>query len=184
MKRKPVVVVCALLFSLVVPAFGYAYLGALYALLFLMGYLAGFIAWLLVPTKVPYASIKAPFWATLLAFLLLHKVEENKMKFFEVLSAKITGTPVPEVTPLLIIGLLILPIGSWLLIPYLMKKGHDFGYYLAWTFFASMGLVELAHFFFPLFTDEPYGYFPGMASAIILAPLGWWGMWRLSRKGK
>ena len=52
---------------------------------------------------------------------------------------------------------------------------------VAWTLFASMGLTELAHFIMPLLANEPYGYFPGMASVVILAPLAWWGMWRLFR---
>lgn len=180
-KRQAPLIVCALLFSLAMPALGYVYLGPLVAFLFLLGYLGGFLLWILVPTKAPYASIRIPYWSTLLAFLLLHKVEENVTNFFEVLSDKITGTPVPEVTLLLILSLLVLPIGAWLIVPFLTKRGYDFGYYLAWTFFASMGITELAHFVLPLLTNEPYGYFPGMASVVVLAPLAWWGMWRLAR---
>ncbi len=52
-------------------------------------------------------------------------------------------------------------------------------YYLAWTFFTSMGVIELAHFIFPFFTPEPYGYFPGMVTVVPLAPVAWFGMWRL-----
>lgn len=174
--------ILALLFSLVIPVFGYVYLGSLVAFLFLLGYLGGFILWLLIPTKVSFTRIQIPYWTTLLAFLLLHKTEERVADFFRVLSDKITGIPVPEVTPLLVIGLLVLPIGSWLATPVLIKRGYDFGYYLAWTFFVSMGITELAHFVLPFFTGEPYGYFPGMASVFLLAPLAWWGMWRLSQK--
>ncbi len=181
-KRKPEIFFLALVLSLSIPIFGYIYLGWLIALLFLLGYLSGFVFWLFIPTKASYASIKVPFWTTLVAFILLHKVEENAMKFFEVMGEKITGIPVPEVTPLLILSLLILPVGMWLLTPFLIKRGSDFGYYLAWTFFTSIGLIEPAHFIFPFLTNEPYGYFPGMASVIIVAPLAWWGMWRLSRK--
>lgn len=165
-----------------VPAIGYIYLGPLVSFLFLLGYFGGFILWMLLPAKAPYASVKIPFWATLLAFIFLHKVEENTTEFFEVLSRKITGIPVPEVTPLLVIGLLILPIGACLAAPFLIKRGNDLGYYFAWTLFASMGITELAHFVFPLLTNEPYGYFPGMWSVLVVAPLGWWGMWRLSKK--
>jgi hypothetical protein len=182
MKKQPLTIVVALLFSLLIPLFGYMYTGWLIALLFLIGYFTGFGLWLLVPTKVAFSTIKAPYWVTLLVFLLLHKVEENRMKFFEVVGEKITGVPVPEVTPLLVISLLILPIGGWLLIPILVKRGYDLGYYLAWTFFTSTGIIELAHFIFPLLTDEPYGYFPGMITALPLAAAGWWGMWRLSLK--
>lgn len=49
---------------------------------------------------------------------------------------------------------------SLLLVPILMKRGYQFGQYLAWTFFAAMGITELAHFIFPFFTGEPYQYFP------------------------
>lgn len=36
-----------------------------------------------------------------MAFLLVHKVEENVTQFFEVVSKTITGDPVPEITALL-----------------------------------------------------------------------------------
>ncbi len=183
MKKQPLTIIFAFVFSLLIPLFGYLYTGWLIALLFFIGYLAGFFLWLFFPTKVSYSAIRAPYWATLLVFILLHKVEENRMKFFEVVGDKITGIPVPEVTPLLVTSLLILPIGAWLLVPYLVKRGHDIGYYLAWTFFTSTGLIELAHYIvFPFLTNEPYGYFPGMWTALPLALLGWWGMWRLSHK--
>lgn len=181
MKKQPIVIACALIFSLIIPIFGYIYTGWLISLLFLIGYFIGVFLWLFIPTKVPFSTIKAPYWVTLIVFLFLHKVEENRMKFFEVVGEKITGVPVPEVTPFLVISLLILPIGGWLLIPYLVKRDYDFGYYLAWTFFASTGIIELAHFIFPLLTNEPYGYFPGMITAVPLAAAGWWGMYKLSR---
>lgn len=95
---------------------------------------------MLIPARTPYASLRIPYWLTLLAFLFLHKVEENVTNFFEVLSNKITGVPIPEITPLLILSLLVLPIGAWLAVPFLIKRGYNVGYYLAWTFFASMGL--------------------------------------------
>lgn len=179
--RNRSAVIFASLFSLAVPALGYVYLGALVALLFLLGYVGGFLLWRLVPARASYASIRVPYWTTLLAFIALHKVEENVTDFFQVLGDRVTGVPVPEVTPLLVIGLLIVPIGAWAVGPALIKRGHDFGYYLAWTFFAAMGLTELAHFIFPLLAGGPYGYFPGMASVFVLAPLAWWGMFRLAR---
>ena len=175
-------IIIAILFSLLVPAIGYYYLEVLYATLFLIGYMGGFIFWLIVPSKAAWKSLSFPYWLTILAFLFLHKVEENRMKFFEVVSDKITGGTVPEFTVGLVIGLLLLPIGAWLVIPFLVKRGHELGYYSIWTLFASMGITELAHFFLPFLTNEPYGYFPGMASVIVLAPLAWWGMWRLLRK--
>lgn len=177
--KKPVAILIALIFSFLIPAFGYYYLGILYATLFLIGYLGGFFLWIFIPSKTTWATIKVPYWLTLLAFLFLHKVEENRMKFFEVVSEKITGGTVPEFSAGLVIGLLILPIGAWLLVPPLLKSRNELGYYSFWTLFASMGITELTHFFLPFLTNEPYGYFPGMASVAILAPLAWWGMWRL-----
>jgi hypothetical protein len=171
----------ALLFSFTVPVFGYVYLGPLYAALFLTGYLGGFALWLVVSARATWPSLRLPYWLTMLAFLLLHKVEENRTAFFEVVSDRITGMPVPEVSVLLIVSLLVVPIGAWLAIPVLIRRGSELGYYLGWTFFASMGITELAHFLLPLLTVEPYAYFPGMASVIVLAPLAWWGMWRLTR---
>lgn len=182
-QKQPSIIAIAFLFSLLIPLIGYIYTGPLIAFLFLLGYLGGFALWLLVPRQTLWSSIRVPYWTAFAIYLFLHKVEENRMKFFEVLGDKITGIPVPEVTPLLILGLLILPLGSWLLIPYLVKHKRPLGYFLAWTFFTSFAVVESAHFVFPLLTGEPYGYFPGMASAIILVPAGLWGIYRLW-KGK
>jgi len=103
------------------------------------------------------------------------------MKFQEELS-KITGVPVPEVSSIPLIVLLILTVVAWLVAPYLIKRGYAFGYYIAWTFFASMGITELAHFVFPLFTSESYRYFPGMLSVLLLAPTAWYGMFKFSRR--
>ncbi|MBX9768440.1 MAG: hypothetical protein K2X47_14295 [Bdellovibrionales bacterium] len=155
-------------------------MGPLVAALFLVGYFGGFLLWLLIPNQPGWSRIKTPYWATFAIYIFLHKVEENKMKFFEVLGEKVTGIPVPEVTPTLVIGLLILPLGAWVSIPYLVKRNSPLGYYLAWTYFMSFGVVELAHFAFPLLTEEPYGYFPGMFSAALLAPVGLWGLRRLT----
>lgn len=171
--------IAALAFSLLVPLLGYVYLGALYAVLFLVGYLGGFALWMATPHQVPWQSIKLPYWLTMASFLFLHKVEENRMAFFASVASQITGDPVPNITVGLIVALLILPLGAWLMVPWFVKRVHPFGYYLAYSFFASMGFTELAHFVLPFLTNDTYGYFPGMASAILLAPLGWWGLRRL-----
>lgn len=136
--------------------------------------------WLAAPKDSTWDSIRLPYWLTLAAFLLLHKVEENRTAFFEAVFARITGMPVPELSIGLVMALLIIPVGAWLAIPVLFRRNHEFGRFLAWTFFASMGLTELAHFILPFLASETYGYFPGMASVFVLAPLAWWGMWRLS----
>ena len=181
-QKGPATVIIAFIFSLLIPAIGFYYLGLLYAMLFLIGYMGGFLLWLLVSSHTPWTSLKKPYWLTILAFLFLHKVEENRMKFFEVVSEKITGGTVPEYSVGLIIGMLILPIGAWLIAPWLIKRGQELGYFAIWTLFVSMGITELAHFFLPFMIHEPYGYFPGMASVIVLAPLAWWGLYKLSRK--
>ncbi|WP_439478365.1 hypothetical protein [Brevundimonas sp.] len=58
------------------------------------------------------------------------------------------------------------------------------GDYLAWTFFAAMGITELFHFVFPFLDGGGFSYFPGMASAAVLAAAAWWGMARLVRPGR
>lgn len=179
MKKIIPTIIFALLFTAAVLVLGYLMLGLLPMFLFAFGFLGGFILWLVVPTNTSFEAIKMPFFVTL-AFFVLHKFEDRYMDFFPRLS-EITGVPVPE-TDSFLVYLLYAFAGAWLLIPYLVKRGYGFGYYLAWTFFTAMGVTELAHFFFPFFTVEPYGYFPGMASVIILAPAAWWGMLRLSRK--
>lgn len=177
--KKQTQIVLFLLFTLAVPTIGYFSFGIVTALIFLVGFLGGYILWLLTPNITSFKSIKLWYWLAFF-FFAIHRVEENVMKFQAELS-KITGVPVPEVSSVPLIVLLILTVVAWLIAPYLIKRGYAFGYYLAWTFFASMGVTELAHFFFPFFTSGQYGYFPGMASVILLAPVAWYGMWKLSR---
>ncbi|HEY1057077.1 hypothetical protein [Emticicia sp. TH156] len=179
MKKPKLTIIFALLFTVAVLVLGYVMLGLLPMILFAFGFLGGFILWIIVPTNVSFDTIKIPFYLTL-TFFLLHKFEEKYMDFFSRLS-EITGVPVPE-TNSLQVYLLYSFAGAWLLIPYLVKRHYIFGYYLSWTFFTSMGVIELAHFLFPFFTPEPYGYFPGMVSVTLLAPVAWWGMYKLSGK--
>lgn len=172
-------IVFASVFTLIAITLGYVALGALAAFLFTFGYLGGLIIWLFISTKVPFKQIAWPYFIALVLFMA-HKYEERTMDFFPALS-KITGLPVPEITSLPAIMLLVLA-AVWLAIPFLIWKGYDLGYFFAWTFFASMGITELAHFVLPFLTDKPYGYFPGMYSVVVLAPVAWWGMYKLSKK--
>lgn len=149
-------------------------------LVFSFGFVGGLLLWLAVPTRGSYRRVRTPYLLTFAAFVVLHRVEENVMRFQQELS-KLTGQAVPELTSPALWGLLVMSVGAWLLALPLLKRGYALGAYLAWSFFASMGITELAHFAFPLFTDGGYGYFPGMASVVILAPLAWWGMYRLAR---
>lgn len=179
MNKRTTTILFALLFTLAVLVLGHVMLGLLPMFLFASGFLGGFILWMVMPAAPPFARIRAPFFIAL-AFFVLHKVEERRMDFFPRL-AEITGVPVPD-TGSILVYLLYAFASTWLLIPFLMKRGMAFGHYLAWTFFTSMGITELAHFVLPFFSNEPYGYFPGMASVVLLAPTAWWGMWRLSRR--
>jgi len=47
-----------------------------------------------------------------------------------------------------------------------------------------MGVIELAHFVFPLMTGTPYGYFPGMATAGPLSAAGLWGIVRMTKANR
>lgn len=179
--NKPIpLVVAAFAFTLAILGLGYVSFGFWTMLIFSSGFLGGFVLWLLSRSKATYSAIKVPYLVTL-AFFIVHRIEENRLLFQERLSG-LTGVPTPEVTSLSLILLLLLSVGAWLLGPFLLKRGYAFGNYLVWTFFAAMGITELAHFIFPFFTGESYGYFPGMASVVLLAPAAWWGMWRSTRK--
>lgn len=121
--------------------------------------------------------------AVLIALLLFlaHRVEEKQTGFFAFLAA-VTGVPTPAVNSVPVVLLVALSAGAWLLVPVLMGRGRPIGRYLAWTFFASLGLTELAHFLvFPWLDPSGAGYVPGMWTVVALAPVAWWGMWRLTR---
>lgn len=176
--RSPRAATLAFALTAAVIVLGYVMLGLLPAVLFAFGFLGGLVAWLLVPTSASFAAIRVPYFLTLGLFVI-HKLEERYLGFFPALS-EITGVPVPETDNVLVFLLYGLA-GTWLLVPWLVKRAHAFGFYLAWTFFISMGTIELAHFFFPLLRPGAYDYFPGMWSVIPLAPAAWWGIWRLTR---
>lgn len=169
-------VVVAVVHAFAVVAVGYMLLGPIPMLLFASGFVGGLAIWLGRQDRADFADIRLPYFLTLAAFVL-HKVEERELDFFPALS-DLTGVPVPqEGSPLAV--LLYLLAAAWLLVPFLMSRKNPLGAYLAWTLFASMGGLELAHFAFPLFRYGPYGYFPGMWSVILLAPAAWWGAFRM-----
>ena len=178
MKKQRLSIIFALLFTIVVPSIGYLSFGIWIALLFLTGYLAGFILWMTVPIKVPFSSVIIPYWVTFGIFLL-HTVEESVFGLQQRLSM-LTGLPVPKVTSFPIILLLLASVGAWLLAPLLAERGLSFGYYLVWIFFAWMGIAELVQFIFPYLAPGRTEYFPGMASVLLLAFAAWAGIWRLS----
>lgn len=177
-KKSALVVASALAFTVAVLTLGYVLLGWVAAFLFSFGFLGGLIVWLAVPSGVSYRDIRTPFLLSLLLFVV-HKLEERYLDFFPALS-QITGVPAPP-SGTLLGTLLYIFAGAWLLVPWLVERELPFGYYLASTFFFAMGITELAHFVFPFFTGERYGYFPGMASVVFLAPAAWWGLWKMYR---
>lgn len=61
--------------------------------------------------------------------MLFHKFEEGRMKFFDAISG-INGLPVPEVTEGDVSLMLAAGFLPWLLIPVLIKRGRELGYYL------------------------------------------------------
>ena len=180
MSKSISIIILAFLFTAMVLTLGFISFGFWTTLIFTSGFLGGFILWLFIPATPTFASIKIPYWLKF-ALFMVHRVEEKMCGFFARL-AEITGVATPEITSVPIILLVLTSVVAWLLVPFLVLRQYAFGYYLAWTFFAAMGITELAHFVFPFFTKEPYGYFPGMASVFFLAPLAWWGMYRLSQK--
>lgn len=176
---RTITFIWALLIAAAVPGLGYVAFGLWPALIFLSGYVAGFVLWLAVPNTASFSSIKRWYWLTF-ALFALHRVEEKVAGFFSRLS-DLTGVATPAIVSLPIVLMLILSVGAWVLGPYWFSRGHDFGRFLVWTFFGSMGVSELAHFVFPLFAGDSYGYFPGMLSVFVLAPVAWYSMWRMAR---
>ena len=167
----------ALLISFSQLLLGYVTFGWLTAIIFSLGFLGSFILWCLNQSQPMWENIKVPYVLTFILFIA-HRAEEKWMGFFAEL-AKVSGAPTPELTSLTLWILISSTVGAWLLVPFLVKRQIALGYFFAWSFFASMGITELAHFMFPLLQDAPYGYFPGMGSVFLLAPFAWWGMGRL-----
>lgn len=178
--RSPTIVIAALLFTTVTLAVGYWAFGFVTTLIFTSGFLGGLLLWLVVPTRASWNDVRRPFWIAF-ALFVVHRIEENRTGFFERL-AEITREPTPEIVSAPVILLVTLSVGAWLAAPFLAARSNAFGFYLAWTFFAAMGITELAHFVvFPFIDGEPLGYFPGMASVVLLAPVAWFGMVRLAQ---
>ena len=152
--RWRLVTLVAYLYSLGILALGYISFGLWPTVVFASGFLGGLFLWLVVPTRAPFTKIKVPYWLTFFLFFL-HRVEEYVFKFQEALS-RLTGVPVPKISSLSLVALVLASVGAWAVTPILFQRGYAFGQYLAWTFFAAMGITELAHFAFPLFTPDPY----------------------------
>jgi hypothetical protein len=178
MPRSPLILVAASATTTGILALGFVAFGFWTTVIFSSGFLGGLVLWLLNPATPSYAAIRVPFLATF-ALFVVHRVEEKVMGFFRALS-ELTHVQTPDTLSWQVVLLVVSSVGAWLAVPPLVTRGYAFGYYLAWTFFAAMGVTELAHFIFPVFAAGPYSYFPGMVSVVALAPTAWWGMRRLS----
>jgi hypothetical protein len=172
-------VLIAVLVTAVTLGLGYASFGFLTMLVFTAGFLGGLLLWLVLPSRGTWGDIRWPFWLSLVLFFA-HRVEEKQLGFFAMLS-EVTGVPTPPATSPPVLLLVGTSVGAWLLVPVLMKRRHQLGAYFAWTFFASMGLTELAHYLvFPFLRGPGYHFVPGMLTVPVLAPVAWLGMWRLA----
>ena len=170
----------ALAATLATLTLGYVAFGMITMLVFTAGFAGGFLLWLLLPSRGAWRDIRGIYWLTMCLFVL-HRIEEKQLGFFQRLS-EITGEPTPSATSWPVLLLVAVSVGAWLFAPMLMKHGHPLGAFFAWTFFASMGITELAHFLvFPFMAGQPYAFVPGMLSVVVLAPAAWLGMWWLAR---
>ncbi|WLS10028.1 hypothetical protein Q9314_03230 [Shinella sumterensis] len=176
MRKDKILLAIAIAHTLTIVSLGYILLGFAGMALFAIGFVIGLVFWLAAPEGIGFRRIRLPYFLTLV-FFVLHKIEEREMDFFPAFS-RLTGVATPEEgSPLSL--LLYALAAAWLLVPILLRWRNPLGEYLAWTFFASTGLIELAHFVFPTFEDRPYGYFPGMATVVPLIPAAWWGLYRM-----
>lgn len=177
-KGSALVVSLAVVLSVSALVLGYSAFGGLTTLIFTAGFVGGLALWLVLPARGTWRDIKVPYWIALLLFVL-HRIEEKQMNFFAYLSDT-TGVRTPAVTSVPVVALVMLSVGAWVLVPFLMARSQPFGRYLAWTFFASMGVTELAHFVVFPWLNGSLGYVPGMWTVLALAPVAWWGMVRLA----
>lgn len=177
--RSAGLIVTAFSFTVATLVLGYLAFGFLTSLIFSSAFLGGFILWYFVQTATPYEKLKIPYFACLTLFFF-HRAEEKYMGFFAFLS-EVTSVPTPEIISWEVVGLVAISVGSWLSIPFLLRRGYDLGYYFAWTFFTAMGVTELAHWVvFPFLLENPIQYIPGMMSVVPLAPVAWLAMRRLT----
>lgn len=180
MVRSRTTIAAAVLLTLAILTLGFVSFGFWTMVIFSSGFGVGLLLWLTFPNQPAFRHIKWPFFAAF-ALFIAHRVEEYVSRFFDEL-ARITNTPTPEIASWPVVLLVALSVGGWVAAPFMVARGSAFGYYLMWTAFAAFGISELAHLLvFPFLTGEPYGYFPGMASVVLLAPVAWWGMATLAR---
>ena len=181
MNTKKITILIASVITSTILLLGYFAFGFYIMLVFSSGFLTGLLLWIIFPFHASYQEIRKTFFLTLILFLI-HRVEEKYSNFFQALS-HITNTPTPEILSWSVVLLVVLSVGGWLSIPYLLKRNLELGRYLIWTFFAAMRITELAHILvFPIIINKPFEYFPGMASVFVLAPVACRGIFLILKK--
>lgn len=176
LRRRHVVIAAA--FSLSMVLLGAIALAPLVGAVFAPGFLGGLGMWLARPSSLPFATIKWP-WLLAIGTYVVHRVDEEISGFVPAIE-QLTGQEAAATLSAISLTLAGCSL-AWMLSPLLLLIEHPLGQYGAWTLFAGFGVIELAHFVFPLLSPGPYGYFPGMVTAPLIAAAGWWGLWRLWR---
>lgn len=137
-EKSKEVISAAVLLTLLVLSSSFMSLGFWTMVIISSGFVGGIVFWLVVSSKVDWRVLRWPFIITFLLFVV-HRVEEKYSGFFERLS-EITEVKTPEILSLPVILMVLTSVGSWLAIPYLLKRSSEFGRFLACTFFTSMGV--------------------------------------------
>ncbi len=76
--KHPAAIGLAIVFTITAIALGYFALGIVPAFIFTFGYLGGLLLWLPSKKKPPFKAIAAPYFITLLLFILHKSLKEEK----------------------------------------------------------------------------------------------------------
>lgn len=169
------VVVIALGISILMPCLAYLSIGVLYAAISSIGYFLGFLFWQHFSSCVAWRAIKAPYIFTLLTLLI------NWSSLFESSSGRAENALIASVNDERTLWFLAIQLLVWLVFPFLLLRDNSLGSYFAWAFFTTMGVTEFTTFVVPVLLNVSLSYFPGMVSVLVIAPLAWWGIWRMIR---
>lgn len=157
--------ILTLVFACVMVLVGYLLMGPVPAAIFAVFLFGGVGLWRFTTYGRPVAPdrIIVPYLLTVMLFII-HVLEEYLTGFHTAIS-DLTGHNVSEQNFLIVAGF----IGPllWLSGLALFYLRTEIGNYLVAAFFVAMILSELAHFAFPIAAGEPFGYFPGLYTAIL-----------------
>ena len=59
--KKSITFALALFFALLIPILGYLFIGFFYAVVFFVGYIGGFVSWMLFKSSADWEQLKAPY---------------------------------------------------------------------------------------------------------------------------